>query len=102
MGLMDGLAPFMPILATIVGTLLSIICGFILSGQKNLEKQIKEADDRNTLRIQEVETKLFNHITHPMIHGEAVAKLTEQINTLFQTVKIAHERIDKMKEPHGR
>lgn len=94
--MMDSLAPFMPLIATIVGTLLSIICGFILAKLNGIEKEMHEAEQRVIIRVQDTETKLFNHITQPNIHADAIAKLTEQISNLLQTVRIAHERIDKI------
>lgn len=95
---MDALAPFMPILATVVGTMLSIISGFILAKLNGIKEEMHQAEARIVLRMQEVETKMFNHIVQPGIHGEAVAKLTEQITNLLQTVRIAHERIDRFKD----
>ena len=105
---MEALSVVMPLVATVFGAVLTFMTGQIsskLNGisanidqvDARLKSQLESVEARMQLQITKMETSHYNHIIQPNIHGEAVAKLTEQINQLLNTVQIAHERIDTIK-----
>jgi len=73
--IMDGWATVVtPIIGVVIGALLLDIRG----------------------RIKEVNSKFYIHVTDPTLHAAEAARVKEQIKNLLQTVKIAHERMDRV------
>lgn len=48
-------------------------------------------------RLKELNGKFFTHVTDAKCHEAGFAKVDEQIKNLLSTVKIAHERVDRIK-----
>ena len=89
---MEQMAVVMPVIASAIGTLLAIMIGMALSKLNGIEAHLEQLNG-----------KVYAHITQNGIHEAAVAKIDEQIRNLLQTVKIAHERVDRVEETvHGK
>lgn len=76
-----------PIIATMMGALVSILLGIVISGQSEIKNHLKMMN-----------SKLFTHITQNGIHESAVARIDEQLKALTNITKIAHERLDRMEQ----
>ena len=48
--------------------------------------------------IRQLESRIFLHLTNADVHEAGFARTEEQIKNLLQTVRVAHERIDRLKE----
>ena len=81
-----GLFPIIgSVFAAIVGVILSAMVGMCLS---------KLTDIQN--HLQELNGKFYVHVTDGSIHSSGFAKTEEQIKSLLNMVKIAHERLDRV------
>lgn len=80
---------FLPLVAVVVGSLMSALLGMTLAKLTAIEKYQREANGR-----------CRDHGEDAAIHlnPNSFDKLDEQIKTLYNTVRLAHERIDSMKE----
>lgn len=76
-----------PMAATLFGVLASALMGMAVARLNGIEKHLGEMNG-----------KLFSHLTDPHIHDAGFAKTSEQITNLLQTVQVAHQRIDRIKE----
>jgi len=47
-------------------------------------------------RLKELNGKFYTHVTDSHSHEAGFARTDEQIKTLFATVKLAHERMDRV------
>lgn len=76
-----------PIVATLFGVLASALMGMAVSRLNGIEKHLGDMNG-----------KLFVHLTSADVHEAGMVRVHEQITSLLQTVKVAHERIDRLKE----
>lgn len=75
------------LVTSVVNGLLSLLVGMVLWGVKNINEKLSSMNGR-----------LGNHVENKDLHYAALAKTDEQIKALVQTVKVAHERIDRVEE----
>ena len=73
--------------ATMFGVLASALLGMAISRLGKIEEHLASMNG-----------KLFNHLTDGMTHSAGFAKVEEQIKSLENVAKIAHDRIDRLKE----
>ena len=80
-------ATFIPLVAVVVGTLLSALMGMTLSKLIAIERYQREANGR-----------CREHTTTSGIHinPNSFDKVDEQIKTLYNTVRLAHGRLDSL------
>ena len=76
-----------PMVATIMGVLVSVMLGMALSRLSAIEKHLETMNG-----------KLYTHVTSPNVHEAGFAKVEQEIVNLMQTVKVAHARIDRVEE----
>ena len=85
---MDGSltwASFFPILATLFGVLASTLMGMAIAKLGGIDQHLARMNGR-----------IAEHIENKDLHYAAQAKTDEQVRNLLQTVKVAHERIDRI------
>ena len=82
---MDSLPMVFSIVAALFSVMASVMMGLILAKVNGID-----------LHLEKLNGKVFDHITHPDIHQAGFAKTGEQIVNLLQTVKVAHERLDRV------
>ena len=79
-----------PMVFSIVGSLFGItataLMGMAVSKLNGVHHHLEQLNGR-----------VFAHLTANGIHESAVAKIDEQIKNLLHAVQIAHERIDSIK-----
>lgn len=76
-----------PIVATLFGVVASALMGMAVSKLTVVESHLAKMNGR-----------MDDHIENKDLHYAAQAKLEEQIRNLMQTVKIAHDRVDRIEE----
>lgn len=74
-----------PVVATIMGVLVSLMLGMALS-------QLSAIRDH----LEKMNGKLYAHVTAPAVHDAGFAKVEQEILNLMQTVKAAHLRLDRV------
>lgn len=76
----------------VINALLSVMVGMVLWGVRNINANLKAMNGR-----------VSEHIENKDLHYAAQARLDQQIQNLLQTVKAAHERVDRVEEAvHGK
>lgn len=80
-------ASIFSITATLFGILASALMGMAVARLRGIENHLAQMNG-----------KLFTHLTSEGNHGAGFARVDEQLRSLVQTVRVAHERIDRMKE----
>lgn len=89
---MEQMAVIMPMIATAWGIVLSALVGMVLANVRSTNTNLKSLNGR-----------LADHIENKDLHYAALARTDQQIVNLLQTVKVAHERIDRIEESvHGK
>lgn len=90
--MMELMAVVMPIIASAIGTLLSVMIGLVLSKVNGISAHLEQLNG-----------KVFSHITSSNNHEAGFAKTDQQILNLMQTIKAAHSRLDHVEElVHGK
>lgn len=84
---MEQMAVVMPVIASAIGTLLAVMIGMALSKLNGIETHLEQLNG-----------KVFVHITSPNNHEAGFAKTDQQILNLMQTIKAAHTRLDHIEE----
>ena len=89
---MEQMAVIMPVIASMIGTLLAVMIGMALSKLNGIEAHLEQLNG-----------KVFSHITSANNHEAGFAKTDQQILNLMQTIKTAHARVDHIEEAvHGK
>ena len=83
---MMGWAEAIPLVATIFGALVSGMLGLAIAKLTGIERHLEQLNG-----------KVFAHLTQPDIHTAGFSRIDEQIKNLLRTVTVAHERIDRVK-----
>ena len=82
---MDGL----PWLVSTFGVVLSALLGMAINKLGGIQAHLEQLNG-----------KVFNHMTTANVHEAGFARVEEQIKNLANTISVAHDRIDAMKG-HG-
>lgn len=75
------------LITSVMNGLLSLLIGMVLWGVKSINGKLSTMNGR-----------LGNHLENKDLHYAAQARTEEQIKNLLQTVKLAHERLDRVVE----
>lgn len=75
----------MPFIVSTFGIILSVLMGMAVTQLSSIRACVTRLNDQ-----------FFKHLTNPVIHEAAVAKIGEQLKSVEQIAKAAHHRLDSL------
>ena len=86
------MAVVMPVIASVIGTLLAIMLGQVISKLNSIERHLEKLNG-----------KFYEHAMEPNIHAAGLARADEKLKNLVDITLKLHSRLDHVEEiAHGK